>query len=1113
VAGNTAFSFSPTIPTTTSMNVQIAQEVDLCDLMNDLTLNEKKDEPLIKTLNISHLMTKNMASIHSQNSVELNKNVREIPNIVKIPHNSEILLQVKIFNYEKVALLDTGADICVIGKGSEDIVDCMKNLPIHKKINIKTGGGELHAGIVKKLPVEYDNELRNIQFVYSPTIAIPIALGMNFYNAWKFKMVRELNATKFNTILNTDLIDQELEDHEQQEPEIIVEDEHELTKYEKHLVAQAMNRFNFSDGSKLGCQNVLQHKIDTGESQPVFCLPYRYNPLVTNKIQEIINRWLDQKVIEPSTSEWRLPIVVVNKPDKSLRICLDARKLNAITKKDCHTPPNVLHKIDELSHEAQYFIRLDLNEAFLQTKLNPDDRKKTAFSIPNIGEFQFVRMPFGLVNSPATQSRLMELIFQNTRTPYIIHYLDDVIIMGTTITHLVTNVKIVADILNEHGLTVSRKKTSNVLKRIRILGHIVDSKGIHTDPDKIKVLKEWARPKTGKELQQFLGFSNWYRRFIKDYALIAAPLYEICKKRTFNNDIWNDERQKCFELIKNLMGQSPVLRTPNWTLGMTIQADACDKGIGAVLTQQDDDGEYVIEYFSYKLSPCEQKYSPTEKEMLAVIKAVRHFRYYIEFNNLTIFTDHHALQYLLSMKVMNGRLARWILELQPYVNNIKHRAGKEMIVADALSRAKTEAEVKNMNSVTTWHEDFLEELKENPDNYPQYCIHDDEIYRKIPWKRNELEDDYKRLPKPSEMSTIINEAHLKTQHAGVSSTYYELKKKYWWPKMKEDVKSCLEKCEKCMAVKHPNYNMKAPMGRFRIPKDTMHTLSIDIKGPLPVACRQKYRNIITVVDILSRYAWAKRIANVTSKKIIEFLKEIFTDLNLTPMIIYHDNGTVFCSKEFKEFLFNHKIKSYPTAIYHPQANTVERFNRSLTEALRIEIASDVEKQSRWATRLADIVWKLNARMNHVTQYSPYEVMYGRLPDQMCHKDPPVNDEMHSTIKQTAYKRSILRYLQNKKQFNERALNREFSIGEIVMIRSFHLSSAERNTTGKLFPPYEVGKIVGKNDKIYTVLKSDGKIQRMNLKHLKGISKSLQEKLTYLFDDYPINLSPETMKTT
>ena len=607
VTGNNTLSCRPHIPTTSigTSDENNAQEIDLCYLMNNLsveeTFKEKENKIDIKLIDLNNIMLNSIENNITQNQLKLNNNIKDLPDVIETPHNDDILLKVKIFDLEKVALLDTGANISVLGKGTEDIVDRMKDLPIHRKINLKTGGGELHEGIVKKIPIEYDNEKRHIQFVYSETIAVPIVLGMNFYNAWNFKIVREVDSNLINLIRNTDDEDDDLECKEEKELEMRIEDEHELTKYENYLVNNAMCKFNFSDGIKLGCQKVIQHKINTEESTPIYCLPYRYNPIVTEKIQEIIDRWLYQGVIEKSESEWRLPVVVVKKPDGSLRLCLDARRLNAITKKDCHTTPNVLHKIDSLPSGAKFFVRLDLNEAFLQTELAPEDRKKTAFSIPNIGEFQFVRMPFGLINSPSTQSRLMEIIFQNINTPYIIHYLDDVIIMGVTINQLVDNIKLVADLLNKYGLTVSRKKTSKVLKRIRILGHVVDSDGVHTDPNKIKTIMQWARPKTGKELQQFLGFTNWYRRFIKDYALVAAPLYEISKKKILSDKIWDSEKHTCFTLIKELMCKSPVLRTPNWSLGMTIQADACDTGIGAILTQKDDDGEYVIEYYSYKL--------------------------------------------------------------------------------------------------------------------------------------------------------------------------------------------------------------------------------------------------------------------------------------------------------------------------------------------------------------------------------------------------------------------------------------------------------------------------------------------------------------------------------
>lgn len=1090
-----------------SKNHTSIDESDVCRKMANLKIDDVEHSSgniKLVSIDLSHI-NQSLDNFYDQTVIPTSYKIVPLPNVANKNEKNQVLIKAKIHDEERVCLLDTGAEISVLGKGAETIWEKIKDTPIFRKINVKTAGGEIHPGIIKKVNVEYDKEKRIIQFVYAPTIAIPIALGMNFCNLWKVFLIR-MKSNEHNCIekeQNFDLCELDIteDDSSYLEEE---EKEYDLNSKEKDEVERAMKLFNYSDGDKLGCQRIMQHKIDTGNNPAIFCMPYRYNPSVTDKIKAIIDRWLSLNVIEPSKSEWRLPIVVVNKPDGSLRLCLDARKLNAITKRDCHTPPNVLHKIDCLPNKAKFYIRLDLNEAFLQTELEKEDRKKTAFSIPGIGEYQFVRMPFGLVNSPATQSRLMEKIFEKEDMSYIMHYLDDVIIMGISIHHLVENIKRVANLLNSHNLTVSRKKTSTVLKRIRILGHIIDENGIHTDPRKIKAIINWPKPQTGKELERFLGFINWYRRFIQNYAVLVGPLYEISKKKILAS-WWDDKRNECFEKIKKCMTSAPVLRTPNWLKPMIIYADASDKGIGAVLCQKDEEGnEYVIEFYSYKLMERERKYAPTEKEMLAVLKAVRHFKYYIEFNELIIYSDHHALQYILNMKLMSSRLARWILELQPFVNKIIHRAGKDMVVPDALSRADYSflSSINLQKISVTWYEEFLKELVENPDNYPQYVVKESKIFKKMPWKRNVFDDDYRQLPHPDLIEKIIDSAHDKTQHGGWKATAYEIKCWFWWPNINDDVKEFVSQCRKCAGVKMPNYILTPPLGNFRIPKDTMECLSIDIKGPLPMAGPHKFRNIITCIDLLSRYAWGKRISSVTSDKIIIFLKDIFREQQKIPKCIFHDNGSVFKSKEFQQFLQSENIISKPTATYHPQANSVERFNKSLTEAIRIELSNDPYKQIRWSSALSGIMEKLNARVNSVTQFSPYEILYGRRPGlfkgTLCR---PLNDEQHQEIKKIAFKRSIMRYLQNKKQFDKRSFSREFSPGEIVMIRIFHLSNAEKRISQKLFPPWEVGKILKKIDgNSYAVMKLDNNITKINLKHIKGISKGLQEQMQDLFEN-------------
>jgi len=350
-------------------------------LMNDVVdKNLKRKNEKFKLIDLSHMKERKI-----NEGVQPNEQTYPIPDVINEIKN-QILVSAEIENEKRICLLDTGADICVLGRQVINLWERIRNQPICKQINIRTAGGEIHPGQVKRLKVTYDNETRYIQFVFAPTIAIPIALGMNFCNAWNIRLMRTKNIKSSLPKINYDCTREELEVDAEENVSQIDEEEEEysLTFAERTEIQKAMNLFNYSNGDTIGCQKVLQHKIDTGENAPIFSLPYRYNPSVIDKVKENIKRWLVLNIIEPSTSNWRLPIVVVTKKDKSLRLCLDARKLNAITKRDCHTPPNVLHKIDSLPHKAKYYIRLDLNEAFLQTELAPKDRKKTAFSIPGL---------------------------------------------------------------------------------------------------------------------------------------------------------------------------------------------------------------------------------------------------------------------------------------------------------------------------------------------------------------------------------------------------------------------------------------------------------------------------------------------------------------------------------------------------------------------------------------------------------------------------------------------------------------------------------------------------------------------------------------------------------
>lgn len=1055
---------------------------------------------------------------------------------------SKIMLNIMVGSNETKALFDTGAQISLIGTENHEIWNVFEDTPIYRYINVKTAGGEIHKGQgVKKIPVTFDGETKIIQVVRVPSIKLEMVLGMNFYNAWNLKIARrknnELEEISCNRVENDKTIE--------------VEEEHILTPVQKYKFTKVMNEFRYSVNESIGCQKLIEHEIDTGDNEPVFTPPYKYNPLVTEKIREILARWQRNGIIEPTKSNWRSPLVVVGKPNGDIRICLDARQLNAVTKRDAHTPPNVMQVIESIPKEAKYWVRLDLNEAFLQSEIKPEDRDKTAFAGQNLGEWQFVRMAFGLKNASITQSKVMIEVIGEKLKPWVIHYLDDIIVMGDTFEKLIENLRMTAKLLREANLTVSKKKTSGVLKKIRILGHIASKEGIATDPGKISVVVNWPRPKTGKEIQRFLGFCNWYRRYIQNYANIMKPLYEIAKNKIIKEELWTDDHQKAFERIKNCMTNAPILRNPIWGRKMSILTDACEKGVGAILTQIDDNGnEFIIEYYSYSMTEAERKYTPTELEMLAVLKAVRHFRYYIEFSEIEIISDHYALQHLKNMKIVNMRQARWILELSPYVNDIKHRAGKLMTVPDAISRmhmnivneeltklpkidkkkvcikevnAEEENEVDNANTQSEnsqsqnnstgtessaesqneietriatamqRFEQFKNAIINHPQDYDGYHVENNEIIRKIPWKRNEFQNDYRIIPNPIERQNIIEQAHNATIHGGAKAMKYHISKAFWWGSMDEDIKEHLIMCDPCACTKSPNRNMTPILGKFSVPKDVMEVLAVDIKGPLPKQSANGYNNIIVIEDVLSRHVWAMKVRDVTSAKIINALKRVFEETGRQPLRLIHDNAKYFESNTFRDFLHEHDIVSRPTAVRHPQANPVERANRTISEALqRIIPIKYNNKQYKWAAALKDIIKSMNKKVNDVTRYSPNEVLWGKS-NPANEEENALDEETHNKVKEKAYIRSRQRFIQNEKQFNKNAAcPKTFAENEIVMIRRHTQSNAANNVNAKLNHNYEPAIIIRKEENYaYTIKKINDKEIKLNTKDIKPIDAKLQ----------------------
>ena len=434
---------------------------------------------------------------------------------------------------------------------------------------------------------------------------------------------------------------------------------------------------------ELGRTDLLQHEIVIDSAAPIRQRFRRLSPEKRVEMRALLDDMLQKNLISPSKSPWAAPIVLVKKKDGTSRFCVDYRRINAVTRKDAYPLPRVDDILETLAG-SQLFSTLDLASGYWQVEVKPEDREKTAF-ITSEGLYEFNVLPFGLCNGPATFQRLMNILLAGVQWHDCLVYLDDIIVLGRSFGEHLQNLAKVFQRLRQANLKLQVKKCVFGRDTVKFLGHIISSKGISTDPEKVARVSQWPVPINKLELQQFLGFVNYYRRFIKDCASISKPLYQLTEHtRQFK---WTDQCQEAFLTLRKALVSAPVLAFPDCSRMFILDTDASNQGIGAVLSQQHDDGlEHVVAYASRVLSKAERRYSVTRKEMLAVVSFLHHFRPYLLGRRFKLRTDHGSLLWLRSFKEPEGQLARWLEQLEEYDFDVVHRQGKLHVNADVLSR-------------------------------------------------------------------------------------------------------------------------------------------------------------------------------------------------------------------------------------------------------------------------------------------------------------------------------------------------------------------------------------------------------------------------------------------
>src|ERR1700733_1281847 len=754
-------------------------------------------------------------------------------------------------------------------------------------------------------------------------------------------------------------------------------------------------------------------ELERADDLPTTRKVYPMSPEEQKELDAFLEEALSTGRIRPSKSPVGAPVFFVKKKDGKLRLVQDYRALNAITRKNRYPLP----LIDDLIHRlsgAKYFTKLHVRWGYNNVRIKEGDEWKAAFRT-NRGLFEPLVMYFGLTNSPGTFQTMMNEIFSDLIIQGVVAvYLDDILIFTNSLEEHRRISRMVMERLRKHKLYLRYDKCEFEKTRIEYLGVIISHNHVEMDPVKVAGVAEWPTPTNKKEVQSFLGFTNFYRRFIANFSHHARPLFNLTKKEVAFT--WGEEERSAFDTLKGMVTSAPVLILSQTDRPFRIEADGSGVATGAVLSQvsPEDEKWHPVAFLSKSLSEVERNYEIHDLEMLAIIRALEEWRHYLEGaqHKVEIWTDHKSLEYFRAAQKLNRRQARWSLYLSRFDFSLHHKPGRTMVQPDALSRRADHGSGREDNkdvtllSLELFHihvpaglnivgeeHDILREIR--------WSLRDDQQEEAVAKAATQLRQDRTRktirstewsetdglltfrgkiyVPKDRDLRRRIVEQHHDSRiagHPGRWKTLELVSRNYWWPQMSRYIGTYVRTCDPCIRTKIQRHKPIGELHPMETPEERWDKISVDFVVELPNA--HGYDAVMNVVDCVGKRAHF--LPTHTTVDAVGSANLYFRDVwkhHGLPRSVVSDRGSQFVAEFTRELYRLLGIELATSTAYHPQTDgQTERANQELEQYIRLFVN---ERQDDWDELLPLAEFSYNNHVHSSTQQTPFMMDSGRHP--------------------------------------------------------------------------------------------------------------------------------------